>query len=190
MVAEKTLSWIVEEVPELKGYQVEWAEEGNYYLSRRNRLFHSSSLIPPFKSIGEIEAPFWKQTASNFRLAQRLLRFMVTNVIPLGEDEIFITFDKSAGIIRKGIYAELKGLARPCRVLRSACAVDRHGNVFFGEYLLNPERGEMRVYKFIPGDDSVETIYTFPANSIRHIHGLYFDRFTESLFCLTGDIDK
>ena len=33
------MKWTVEEVPELKGYTVEWAEPGNFYLSRRNVLF-------------------------------------------------------------------------------------------------------------------------------------------------------
>lgn len=184
------MNWKVEEVPQLKGYQVEWAEEGNYYLSRRNRLYRSSDLRPPFTQVATITAPGWKQAASNFRLVQRLLRFMVTNVIPLTESEIFVTFDKSAGVIRDGKYRELKGLVRPCRVLRSACAVDPNGNVFFGEYLANDERGEMRVYKFSPGDDEVRTLYTFPPNSIKHIHGLYYDTFSNSMFCLTGDDEK
>jgi len=184
------LDWIIEEVPQLKGYQVEWAEPGNYYLSRRNRLFHSSTLNPPFEPAALIDAPFWKQAAANLRIAQRLLRFMVTNVIPLPNDEIFVTFDKSAGVIREGKYKELNGLARPCRVLRSACAVDRNKNVFFGEYLANNERREIRIYKFSSGDDGVDIIYTFPPNSIKHIHGLYFDPFTDSIFCLTGDEEK
>lgn len=123
-------------------------------------------------------------------MAQRLLRFMVTNVIPLSGGEIFVTFDKSAGVIREGKYKELKGLARPCRVLRSACAIDRNSNVFFGEYLANNERGEIRIYKFSSGDDSVKIIYSFPQNSIKHIHGLYFDPFTDSIFCLTGDEER
>lgn len=181
------MNWIIEEIPQLKGYQIEWAEHENYYLSRRNQLFHSSNLNPPFELVSIIDAPFWKQAAAVFRPVQRLLRFMVTNVIPLANNEIFVTFDKSVGMIRDGKYRELEGLERPCRVLRSGCAVDRNGSIFFGEYLANTERGEMRVYKFSPGDDEIKVIYTFPPGSIRHIHGLYFDTFTNSIFCLTGD---
>ncbi|HEY0427876.1 MAG TPA: hypothetical protein VGC76_08835 [Pyrinomonadaceae bacterium] len=184
------MNWTVENVPELRGYTVEWAETDNFYLSRRNRLFHSSSLKPPFEEIAVIEAPFWKQVASSFRLAQRLLRFMVTNVIPTENGELFVTFDKTVGIIRNGKYIELKGLIRPCRVLRSAYAVDESGNIFFGEYLANEERGLMRVYKYSKGSEALEVVYTFPPGSIRHIHGLYFDKFTKSVFCLTGDKEK
>lgn len=181
------MNWTVENVPELKGYTVEWAEKNNFYLSKRNVIFHSENLKPPFKKITEIDAPSWKNLAANFRLAQRLLRFQVTNIIPLSEDNLFITFDKSVGVIRNGKYQTLKGLIRPCRVLRAACAVDEKGDVYFGEYLANAERGEMRIYKYSNGSDALEIAYTFPPNSIRHIHGVYFDKFSGSLFCLTGD---
>lgn len=184
------MEWKVEEVSELRGFTVEWAENGNYYLSKRNRIFHSIDLKPPFKEIAVVNAPAWKQLASKFRLAQRLLRFMVTNVIPIANGDLFVTFDKSVGVIRGGVDSELKGLVRPCRVLRSACAVDDNGDIFFGEYLANDERGEMRIYKYSQGSDELEIAYTFPPNSIKHIHGLYYDKFTRSIFCLTGDNDS
>lgn len=185
------MTWKIEEMPELKGYTVEWAGPENFYLSRRNVLYRSENLKPPFEKLAVIEAPGWKKVAANFRLAQRLLRFMVTNVIPLGNGGLFVTFDKSVGIVDKqGNYRVLQGLVRPCRVMRAACAVDGKGNIFFGEYLANKERGEMRVYKYEAGSDSLQVIYSFPANSVKHIHGLYFDDATDSIFCLTGDDDS
>ena len=184
------MKWKIENVPELRGYAVEWAEKDNFYLSRRNEIFHSVSLEPPFKKITEIDAPFWKRAASNLRLAQRVLRFMVTNIIPLSNGDLFVTFDKSVGIVRDGKYKALKNLIRPCRVLRAACASDKSGDIFFGEYLDNAERGEMRIYKYSPGADALEIACTFPPKFIRHIHGLYFDSFTDSIFCLTGDEER
>lgn len=184
------MNWTVENVPELKGYTVEWATHGNFYLSLRNEIYHSENLKPPFKKIATVDAPSWKTAAANFRLAQRLLRFQVSNIIPLSENELFITFDKSVGIVRDGKYQTLKNLVRPCRVLRAACAVDAHGDIYFGEYLANAERGEMRIYRYKKGSDTLEIAYTFPAGSIRHIHGIYYDKFTDSLFCLTGDEEK
>lgn len=184
------MNFTVEEIPHLRGYTVEWAEAGNYFLSRRNVIYRSRDLKPPFEKVAVIGAPAWKQFASSFRLAQRLLRFMATNVVPLANGEIFVTFDKSVGIIREGKYSELPGLARPCRVLRSACAVDAKGDIYFGEYLANDERGEMRIYRYSPGASSIAVAYTFPPKSIKHIHGIYFDEFSDSLICLTGDDDS
>jgi hypothetical protein len=181
------MQWRVEQVCELMGYTVEWAEDGNYVLSRRNILYYSQDLKPPFEKVAVIDASIWKQVASASRLVQRLLRFQVTNVIPLSNGDTFVTFDKSVGIIRNGVYQALRGLMRPCRVLRSACAINNDGSIFFGEYLANNERGEMRVYKYQTGGDSLAVVHTFPKNSIKHVHGIYFDKFTNSLFCLTGD---
>lgn len=181
------MRWEIEHIAELTGYTVEWAEEGNYFLSRRNVLYHSRDLKPPFKQHAVIDASTWKRTVSSFRLAQRLLRFQVTNVIPLASGDVFVTFDKSVGVVRDNKYRGLKGLLRPCRVLRSACAVDDQGNIFFGEYLANPERGAINIYRYRSGSEALDLVYTFPDKSIKHIHGIYFDEFTKSLFCLTGD---
>ncbi|HMJ08096.1 MAG TPA: hypothetical protein VK468_03770, partial [Pyrinomonadaceae bacterium] len=156
------MTWKAEEIPQLKGFTIEWAEAGNYILSRRNQLFLSADLEPPFTPFASVDAPGWKQAASRSRLAQRLLRFMVTNVVRIADGGLFVTFDKSVGIVTDNKYQELKGLVRPCRVLRSACAVDQHGDIYFGEYLANDERGEMRVYKFVRGGDTVQIVYTFP----------------------------
>lgn len=182
------MTWSVEEVGELYGFTVEWAEPGNYYLSRRNVIYFSRDLVPPFEQVTVVDSPLWKRFASNFRLAQRLLRFSATNVLPLGDGNLFIAFDKTAGIARNGVFSRFNGMVRPCRVLRSACAADKEGNVCFGEYLANNERTEMYVYCYAPRDDSVKIAYTFPAGSIRHIHGLYRDPYSDDLYCLTGDL--
>ncbi len=181
------MDWKVEQIPELSGYTVEWAEPGNYYLSRHNRIYRSTSLTPPFKEIGRVDAPIWRSLAANFRLGQRLLRFLAYNVIALSNDEVFVTFDKAVGVIKDGKYRPLEGLVRPCRVLRAGCAIDGDGSVFFGEYLANDERGPMRIYKYTRGSNALELAYIFPAGSIKHIHGLYFDEYTDNIYCLTGD---
>ncbi len=181
------MTWKAEENKELRGYTVEWAEPGSYFLSKRNKIFHSSYLRLPFTDIATIDAPAWKSFAANFRIAQRLLRFMVTNVLPLDNGELFVTFDKSVGIIRDGKYRNLDGMDRPCRVLRSACAVGPDGGVYFGEYLANDGRGPMRIYRYSPGTHSIETVHTFGEGEIKHVHGIYRDSYSHDLYCLTGD---
>lgn len=184
------MTWKTEELKKLRGFAIEWAEPNRYILSRRSELFETPDLEKPLKKIASVAAPSWKSRAANFRLAQRLLRFLTTNVVPLAGGELFVTFDKSVGVVRGGKFLTLNGLQRPCRVLRAACAVDKNGDVYFGEYLDNAERGEMRVYRYRQGAQTIETAHVFPAGSIRHVHGIYFDPFTGALFCLTGDADK
>jgi hypothetical protein len=183
------VSWSVAENPQLSGYTCEWAEPNNYIFSRRNCLYWSESLSPPFKQIGKFPAPLWETMVSEVRPLQRLLRHFFYNVIPLKDGSLFVSFNKSFGILQNGKFRSLEGMLRPCRVLRSAAAMDKRGNIYFGEYLTNSERGPMRIYRYIPGENFVKTVHEFPAGVIRHIHGIYFDPFTESLWCLSGDID-
>jgi hypothetical protein len=48
----------------------------------------------------------------------------------------------------------------------------------------------MRIYKYTAGSNELTVPYFFPAGEIKHIHGIYFDRVTDSLICLTGDKDS
>jgi hypothetical protein len=187
---DRVVTWTIEAIPELRGYTVEWAGDGNIFLSRRNVLYQSRDLKPPFAKVAMIPAPAWKQMVSGVRLGQRLLRFMVTNVVPLSNGELFVTFDRSVGVVRNGRYVDLAGLARPCRVLRSACAIDHHGDIYFGEYVMNEQRTPIRVYRYRPGSEALDTVHTFPAGSIKHVHGIYFDKFAGALYCLTGDDER
>lgn len=187
------MKWTVEEETRLRGATVEWADASRVIISRRNELYVASSLDDP-KPFGRLLAyvpasPF-RIVASRFRLAQRLLRFMFYNVVPLADGSYFYTFDKSVGVIRDGLAKSLGGATRPFRVLRSGCAVDTRGDVYFGEYIANTERSPLRIFRYQPGSSSLETAAEFPAGFARHIHGVYYDAFDDRLIALTGDVDQ
>jgi len=181
------MNWKIVEISELKGYVVEWSEPGNYLLSRRNVIYRSPDLKPPFERIAEFPAPFWRKLASVPRLGQRLIRFSSNVVMPAGKNEIFVSFDREIGVIRDGVLRKLSGLKRPCRILRSGAATDADGRIYFGEYFGNPDKEAANIYRYAPGDDTVEVVHTFAPGEIRHVHGIYRDRFDGSLVCLTGD---
>lgn len=179
--------WSVERVPALDGYTIEYAKEASYILSRRHILFSSTNLTLPFAAIGAVDAPLWRRAASYLRPLQRLLRFMFYNVIEAADGSLFVTFDRSLGVVRCGRFQPLAGLVRPSRFLRSACAVASDGRIYVGEYLQNNQRGPMHVYRWVPGANRLEVVHTFPAGSIRHVHGIYFDPYGGYLWCVTGD---
>lgn len=181
------MKWFVKEMPNLKGYTVEWVEPGRVIVSRKNRLFQASSPTGPLEPIGEVQSSWVKQMAAILRLGQRLGRFMVYNAIPLSDGTLFVTFDKQIGVLSNGNYQPLNGISRPFRVLRSACAMGRDGAVYFGEYLDNAERGPMSVYRYLPGSNGATVVHTFAAGEVRHVHGVYLDPYTDSLWCVTGD---
>lgn len=181
------MTWRVEDVPRLRGYAVEWYEDGLAILSRKNRLYRADSPTSGLQLIGDVTSSRLKQFAAILRLGQRLGRFMIYNAIPLSGGTIFVTFDKQIGLMSKGVYVPLRGLQRPFRVLRGACAIGKDGAVYFGEYLDNADRGPMNVYRYLPGDKEVTIVHTFGAGEVRHIHGIYSDPYGDALWCLTGD---
>lgn len=183
------MTWTVREVEAWRGFAVEWAERGRFYLSRRHVLYHAATVAAPPTRVAVIDAPRWKALASHSRLAQRLLRFMVTNVAPLPGGDLLVAFDRTVGLVRQGHFAPAAGLRRPCRVLRSACAVSPEGLAYFGEYLANDDRGAIHLYEYTPAENRAAVVHTFAAGSIKHVHGVYHDPYSDAMFCLTGDRD-
>ncbi|MEO5859605.1 MAG: hypothetical protein ABIR33_11720 [Pyrinomonadaceae bacterium] len=184
------MEWTVVEIPELRGYVVEWSEPGNYLLSRRNVIYRSADLRPPFERVAKFPSSSWRTTVSKLRLGQRLLRFSCNVVMPMANGDIFVSFDREIGVIRDGSVMRLAGLKRPCRILRSGATADRDGRIYFGEYFGNPEKEAVHIYRYTPGDDRIEIVHTFAPGEARHVHGVYRDEFNESLVCLTGDADS
>jgi hypothetical protein len=97
-------------------------------------------------------------------------------------------------IAKKGIFLENKisgKFERVFQILRgskpmSICE-DKEGTIFFGEYYLNKERRDVHIYASYNSGKNWKTIYTFPPNSIRHIHTVQLDPYTGFLWVATGD---
>lgn len=174
----------------LDGYQVEWEEEGELLVSRRNRLFRTPSPGSPLAPIGVFPASAWRARLSRLRPAQRLLRFLYYNVHKLPDGRLFASFDKSVGVAADGRFEVIEGLVRPCRILRSGCALGRDGNVYFGEYISNPGHGEaIHLYRYRPASDRLDVVRRFPPGYVRHIHGIHADPYSDGLWCVSGDLD-
>jgi len=63
------------------------------------------------------------------------------------------------------------------------------GRLFWGEYFTNPERRTVHIYGSGDGGESWHPAYSFPAGSIRHVHGIVYDPHRDGCWVLTGDLD-
>ncbi len=179
--------WTIREERGLRGYCVEWAARDGLILSRRDRIYRTANLGTPRERLGRFPGKGWKRCAARGRWLQRLLRYLFYNVVKLRDDSLFLTFDKGVGRWSNGRVEPISGLVRPTRVLRSACAVDDSGDVYFGEYVTNAARHEIHVYRYVPGREDLEIVHTFPPKYCRHVHGVYYDQYGDCLWCVTGD---
>lgn len=169
------------------GWRVEWVDRDEMLLSRGNRLFSGRDLNPPYGLIGSFPCSIQARAAGRFHLARRLLRFFFSNVIRLPDGRILATFQKQIGLFEGTRFTAVQGLLRPCRFLRGGCAVDAEGGVLLGEYLDNPDRSPIRIYRLLPGATKLEVVQEFAAGSVRHIHGIYRDPFEPFLWITCGD---
>ena len=178
------------EIESLKGYSVEWDSKDKLILAKGNNLYEiEKGDSKEINKIGEFPLPSWKKFLIRFLTFQRLLRGFFYNVVVLKNNDIFVTFGKSLGVIKQnGEFIHLEGMDRPFRVLRNAIAEDLDGSLYFGEYSSNTSRDIMRIYKYCPGDSAIKIVYTFKKGEIRHIHGVYFDKYSNSIWCVTGDV--
>jgi hypothetical protein len=63
-------------------------------------------------------------------------------------------------------------------------------SVYFGEYFRNAEEGLVNIYKYNHETENWDITYTFPSGSIRHIHAIQKDSYTDKLWVCTGDLDR
>lgn len=67
---------------------------------------------------------------------------------------------------------------------------DVDGSVYFGEYFQNMEKQAVHVYGSHDHGKSWEVVKTFAEGNINHIHGIYMDPYTKTLWLATGDRDN
>lgn len=182
--------WQLEEVEALRGFAVEWSDGDRLFLSRRNQLFELAAGSDVPRKIGTIPAGALRSLVAHFRLGQRLLRFLVFNLLPTAPGEFLVTFGKEIGVLRGDRYFPLQGIRQPTRVLRQGIVQAADGCVYWGEYIPNLQRQDIAVYRYRPGADRAEIAHLFPAGAVRHVHGIYRDPFDDlnTLWCLCGDL--
>ena len=61
------------------------------------------------------------------------------------------------------------------------------GEIYFGEYFANMGKSSVHIYTSKDGGKSWSVAYTFAEGNINHVHGLYWDKYTESIWVVTGD---
>ena len=125
-----------------------------------------------------------------FRITRRLFRLDMCNVF-LSNGNLIILRN---GIVynydmyRKKISKTLE--LKQCRnILHQSMCETNEGYLYFGEYGMNPKRDPVHVYRSKDYGKSWEVIYTFPAGKIRHVHGCYFDKYSNKIWTLTGDFE-
>ncbi len=126
---------------------------------------------------------------SRFRLTSRLTRAGISQIKRFG-DKLLISCDKRMFVSDLSFsYIDTIDLTVRAYQLLDNSICTTPGYVYYGEYFPNPKREEVRIYRSKDGVDW-EVVYAFPERSIKHVHVLQYDPFTNKIWFSTGDSDK
>jgi len=130
------------------------------------------------------------------RLLNRLLRIEPSTMLLLKNGNRLVSAKKGLFVAQKNSQKYVKTFPIPRGNKPLSIALnEKTGHLYFGEYILNgrfadTQRSEVHVYKSEDHGLTWTICYTFPQNTIRHIHGVFYDKFTQKMWITTGDQDE
>ena len=167
-----------------------WDNEENSFKYSTGNYFWGKCKGNEFKFSIKVKYP--RSLALSTRLTRRALRYDKSNAIFNFKKDGLIVIYRGIVYFYCLFKKNLKKILRlkNCRnVLHNGiCVIDR--GIFFGEYGANAERRGVPIYGSYDDGRSWEEVYLFPKNSIKHIHGIYFDKYSNSLYIPTGDFEQ
>lgn len=124
---------------------------------------------------------------SRFALTRRLLRAEITGLYSLPNGDRLAVAKKGLFLQRGGQGNFEKCFAMPRGSKPLNICIAPSGNLYFGEYFQNIEKQAVHIYRSEDNAQTWQIAYTFAAGEINHIHGVFFDKYTNRIWVVTGD---
>lgn len=167
-------------------YKIILVKDGGYIYSKGYRLFEYDESVGKSTFIGTIPDRKYGLLAKT-SLTRRFFRAEITGLYELEDGSLIAIakkklFKKTAG---SSCFKKCFSIPRGSKPL-NLCILP-NGHIFFGEYFMNMEKQSVHVYCSVDNGDTWNVVYTFEEGNINHIHGLFYDKYTDRMWCLTGD---
>ena len=162
------------------------------YISKNSDLFsyQNGVIYKNDEEVCTILLSWSKRLLSHFRLLNRLLRleprcatFMDDNTMILAFQHQVLVVSVSEKKIKE--FVPLRpNFSNPLNF----CSMKRYGQreVYWGDYGENMDGSEINIYKYTK--NGLEVCYSFPKNSIKHVHNIIYDKWRDRFIMLTGDL--
>lgn len=124
---------------------------------------------------------------SFFGLTRRFFRAELTGLYQLENCDRIAVAKKGLFLQKggKGDFVKCYAMPRGSRPLNICIAPS--GKLFFGEYFQNMEKQAVNIYCSEDNARTWHVAFTFAVGNINHIHGLFFDKYTNRIWVATGD---
>lgn len=156
--------------------------------SKGYKIYISKDLGETWEFRNELPVRLNKRLCSNARIIARLLRNGITKIAKIGGNRLLICCDREMYLSDLD-FNSFERINVPTRFFQlldnNICITKKY--VYYGEYFPNNARYKVNIYLTIDGVEW-EKIYSFPRKSIRHIHLLQYDPFSDRIWFSTGDL--
>ena len=124
---------------------------------------------------------------SHFDLIRRFFRAEITGLYALTNGDRIAVAKKGLFLQKqgKGDFKKCFSIPRGSKPLNLCFAPS--GNIYLGEYFQNMEKQAVKIYCSEDNGQNWHIAYTFGVGNINHIHGLFFDKYTNRIWVATGD---
>lgn len=173
----------------IKKYMILYINHSVWYAAKGYYIYKSFDSGKNWQLDSELKDYKYSFIANCNRLLARLFRAEITNLLLLQNGSRLITAKKGIFLATKNdkIYKKVFHVERGNRPM-NICE-DNCGNLYFGEYFSNKERDEVHIYQSKDNGNTWDICYSFPKGTIRHIHGIFYDKFEQLVWFATGDFD-
>jgi hypothetical protein len=157
--------------------------DGSLWVTHRRKVIRSSD--EGWSRISQFPFSFPRDLFGFFRPTARAFRSDKCNLYRNSQGMLLGIRAGWVFRIVEGRISRLFPINGDC-VLHGSLCEDAEGNIYFGEYFMNPERRPVRIWRVNKDLNS----WQLSANleGIRHVHGVYPDPFVKSVFWVTvGD---
>lgn len=157
------------------GYEVFKSEDGG-------RTWEKKGYVYP----GKI-----REISGKSRFMSRIFRLGVQNLFLLRTGALLAFADRKVYRSEDGVeFVKVFDIENGRTPLPSGITEDGGGNVFFGEYFNNPHRKAVNIMKSSDDGRTWEKFFVFPEGSIRHVHAVQYDEYSDRIWVATGDEDR
>jgi len=147
-----------------------------------------------FKKIAQIQFSFKEKIVHTLPLMARIFRMGIRCGMKISDDIVLYVLKNKIyelnltnGSISNGFSTHDK--SRPLIFTQIKKLVGFDKGIYFGGYLSNQKRQAVSIYKRV-SKDKWNVVYEFPEGKIEHIHNIIADKYSNSVFILTGDFNQ
>lgn len=163
---------------------IKYIDESLTIFANRNRLTIINTKTNDKKTVYLPYTNKEKLKASN-RILARLFRANIHHCVRLSDIQFVVFAFKNTYVldIEKGTIDKGDAISGS----RPLCVCVKNGTAYYGEYLSNQDRNPIKVWKT---NNGLKWDVAYAFNDIRHIHGVFYDKYTDSIWVTTGDEDN